>query len=232
MATLTLRSVKGTPLTNNEVDGNFTSLNTAKYESGDSPTFADLTLTGMPAPLVWNADDGTVDIPLNADVTLQAGQEFVYYGKASGAISNGQVVMFSGVEGSHPIFTVADIRGTGFIPEYIMGIATQDFANNEFGYVTALGKVRGYDTSVLGAGVVLYIDPATPGGLTATKPGSEDFIITIAATMDAKNNGTLLVRATGLQDLSTYAEIQASITGIAADMVTTQAIVAQYHAFS
>lgn len=231
MATLTLRSVKGTPLTNNEVDGNFISLNNAKYEQGDSPEFADVTLTGMPAPMVWNVDDGTIDVPLSADVTLQVGQEFVFYAKASEAISNGDVVMFSGVQGDHPLVTKADIRGVGFIPEYIMGIATQDFALNDFGYITALGKVRGFDTSVIGAGQVLYIDPTTAGGLTTTKPGSEDFIITIAATLDAKNNGTLLVRATGLQDLSTYAEIQESITGIAADMVTTQAIVAQYHAF-
>ena len=46
MSTLTLRSVKGTPLTNTEVDNNFSNLNTDKYESGDSPSFADLTLTG------------------------------------------------------------------------------------------------------------------------------------------------------------------------------------------
>jgi hypothetical protein len=46
MSTLTLRSVKGTPLTNTEVDDNFSNLNSDKYESGNSPSFADLTLTG------------------------------------------------------------------------------------------------------------------------------------------------------------------------------------------
>ncbi len=46
MSTITLRSVKGTPLTNTEVDDNFSNLNSDKYESGSSPTFADLTLTG------------------------------------------------------------------------------------------------------------------------------------------------------------------------------------------
>ena len=35
MATLTLRSVKGSPLTHNEVDGNFTNLNTDKVELTD-----------------------------------------------------------------------------------------------------------------------------------------------------------------------------------------------------
>ena len=46
MATITLRSSKGSPLTNNEVDGNFTSLNNDKYESGDSVSFVDVTSTG------------------------------------------------------------------------------------------------------------------------------------------------------------------------------------------
>lgn len=52
MSTITLRSVKGTPLTNTEVDNNFSNLNTDKYESGDSPSFADLTLTGSLTPSV------------------------------------------------------------------------------------------------------------------------------------------------------------------------------------
>lgn len=36
MSTITLRSVKGSPLTNTEVDNNFTNLNTDKYQSGDN----------------------------------------------------------------------------------------------------------------------------------------------------------------------------------------------------
>lgn len=232
MANITLRSIKGSPLTNNEVDGNFTSLNTAKYEQGDSPEFAGVTLTGgMPAPLVWNSDDGTLDVPLNSDVTLQVGQEFVYYVKASEAITNGDVVMFDSVQGNHPLVAKADLRATDFVPDLIMGVATQDISNNAWGYVTALGRVRGFNTSSITAGTILYADPTVAGGLTTTKPGAEDHIISIAVTLNSTNNGTLLVRATGLQDLSTYAEIEESLTGIAADLVTTQSIVAQLNTF-
>ena len=46
MATITLRSVKGSPLTNNEVDANFTNLNTDKYESGSNVSAGNLTYTG------------------------------------------------------------------------------------------------------------------------------------------------------------------------------------------
>jgi hypothetical protein len=38
--------VKGSPLTNTEVDNNFNNLNTDKYEEGDNPSFGNLTLTG------------------------------------------------------------------------------------------------------------------------------------------------------------------------------------------
>jgi hypothetical protein len=52
MATITLRSVKGSPLTNTEVDNNFNNLNTDKYESGSNPTFGNLTLTGDLKPSI------------------------------------------------------------------------------------------------------------------------------------------------------------------------------------
>ena len=42
MATITLRSAKGSPLTNNEVDANFTNLNNDKYESGNNVTLGTL----------------------------------------------------------------------------------------------------------------------------------------------------------------------------------------------
>jgi hypothetical protein len=46
MSTLTTRSGKGSPLTNTEVDTNFTNLNTDKYQSGDDISVGDITVTG------------------------------------------------------------------------------------------------------------------------------------------------------------------------------------------
>ena len=43
---ITLRSAKGSPLTNTEVDTNFTNLNNDKYESGDNVSVGTLTLSG------------------------------------------------------------------------------------------------------------------------------------------------------------------------------------------
>lgn len=46
MSTLTTRSGKGSPLTNTEVDSNFTNLNTDKFQSGDDISAGDLTSSG------------------------------------------------------------------------------------------------------------------------------------------------------------------------------------------
>jgi len=46
MSTIVTRAGKGSPLTYNEVDANFTNLNTDKYQAGDSILAADLETTG------------------------------------------------------------------------------------------------------------------------------------------------------------------------------------------
>jgi hypothetical protein len=48
MSTIVTRAGKGSPLTNAEVDANFVNLNTDKYQSGDTASFASLALTTTP----------------------------------------------------------------------------------------------------------------------------------------------------------------------------------------
>lgn len=64
MATLVLRSVKGTPLTNDEVDANFTNLNTAKAELAGAAFTGPVSATQFTGPLSGNATNvtGTVAI--------------------------------------------------------------------------------------------------------------------------------------------------------------------------
>lgn len=57
MATITLRSVKGAPLTNTEVDTNFTNLNNDKLESG-SVTSSDF--SGTTTLLIKNSAGTTL----------------------------------------------------------------------------------------------------------------------------------------------------------------------------
>ena len=163
--------------------------------------------------IVWNAIDGTFDMGLLNGVTLQSGQELHFYGKAVGAISNGQAVMFAGVQGDHLLMSLADAATINANPQYFIGVATQDFANNDFGYVTVLGKVRGLDTSARTLGAVLYYDStsATDGLLTETIPTAPNAKIEVAAVVRVHaTQGILMVRPHIMPKISMLSDIYVS----------------------
>ena len=198
----------GTGITYNSTTGEIATVQNISTTS--NPTFANVTVDSLiltggtdanAGTLSWNADEGTLDVALENGVVLHTGQEQHFYAKASEAISNGDVVMFAGAQGNHLLIAKADEQAVGFAPEFVIGIATQDFANNEFGYVTSFGKVRALDTSAYAEGTVLYLDPTTAGGLTSTKPTPPDHIIEIAAVTRAHAaEGTVLVRLIHMVD--------------------------------
>ena len=162
--------------------------------------------------IVWNQIDGTFDMGLIGGVTLQAGQELHMYGKATEAISNGQAVMFSGVQGDHILIAKADAATINANPEYFIGIATQDFSNNQFGYVTVFGNVRGLDTTAYTLGSVLYYDSttATDGLLTATEPTAPNAKIIVAAVVRVHaTQGILLVRPHVMPKLNDVQDVYA-----------------------
>lgn len=166
---------------------NYLSLNTAT------------TVTSNIAEIVWNDTDGTFDMGLYNGVTLQVGQEENMYGKAISGISNGDVVMFAGTQGSHVLFAKADQNVINVRQEYIIGIATQNFAINQFGYVTTIGKVRDLNTLAYSAGTILYFDSTgtTAGALTSSEPPAPYANVMMAAVLRSHGTqGVLLVRPT------------------------------------
>lgn len=146
--------------------------------------------------LAWDDDDKTLQITYGSTgVSLQIGQEQHFYAKATEAISDGDIVMFAGAQGSHLLISKADMNSVGFKPEYVIGVATQDFALNEFGYVTAFGKVRGLDLSAYQDGDLIYLSSTTAGAYTTTEPTPPAHIILVAAVAYAHaQQGTLFVR--------------------------------------
>ena len=147
--------------------------------------------------LYWNAADGTLDIQMGYDaVVQQTGLEQFYKIKASSAITNGQVIMFSGAVGASGQLKGAPATGiTTANREYVMGIATMDIANNGSGFVTTFGLVRGINTTGASVGEtwadgdILYYNKNYTGGLTKVKPTAPDAIIVIAAVVNAASGG-------------------------------------------
>lgn len=147
----------------------------------------------------WNLDDGTMDVGLYGGSVLQVGQEMMYYSKnTSGAlIPNGTPVMFTGTVGASGKLTFGLAVANGSVPsEYMMGVTTQDIANNAFGYVTNFGLVRGFNTSgvpygeVWADGDLLYFDPAAPGTWTNVAPAAPNISVPVAVVINAASGGS------------------------------------------
>ncbi|NDD68136.1 MAG: hypothetical protein EBZ29_01730 [Synechococcaceae bacterium WB9_4xC_028] len=159
------------------------------------------------AQLAWNVDEQTLDLGKGGGVVLQVGSEQLMLCRNSTAteIPNGRAVRFAGTLGNSGRLLVAPMVADGSLPGYVFfGVTTAAIASGEDGFVTTFGKVRQVNTLAFEEGDILWCDPATPGGLTATEPAAPNLKLPIAAVISKATNGILMVRAdTGrrLQDL-------------------------------
>jgi hypothetical protein len=156
------------------------------------------TVTDVEGLMYWNDADSakTMNIVMaSGAVVQQVGQEQYYRIKASSAITNGQVIMFSGTVGASGGLYGAPATGlTAATASYIMGIATENIALNAWGYVTSFGLVRGINTTG-GAeswvdGDILYYNPSVAGGLTKTLPTAPNAKVQVAAVVHAASGGS------------------------------------------
>lgn len=153
----------------------------------------------------WNADDGTMDVGLYGGSVLQVGQELHYYAKnTSGAtITNGSPVIVTGTLGASGKLTISPALGDGSVAQrYFIGAATQDIANNAFGYVTSFGLLRSFNTSAFLDGDLLYVSPTTPGAWTKTLPSAPNWKQPQAIVVHAAVNGSIFMRASPEHALS------------------------------
>lgn len=174
-----------------------------------------------PRRLGWNDGDGTLDVGMGYDgVTQQVGLETYYRIKASATITNGQLVMFDGSVGASGV--LKGKPSTGLTSgQLVMGVATMDIPNNDFGYVTAFGLVRGIDTTGSSVGEtwadgdLLYYNPSYAGGLTKVIPTAPTPKVICAAVVNAGpgGSGSLFVRATFLPKVSDLSDVVVSSVG-------------------
>jgi hypothetical protein len=131
----------------------------------------------------WNLGMG------GGNITQQVGEELYVYGKATSAITEGQIVVKTGAVGSSGVITFAP-AGTGITDDQaIIGLATENIPLNGFGRVTAFGVVHGINTSAFTDGATVWYNPAT-GGLTATKPTAPNIKCEIGIVINAGSGGS------------------------------------------
>jgi trimeric autotransporter adhesin len=147
-------------------NGNFANVNAIGFDTtpGTLPTAA--------GSMFWDSGDGTPSVILNANTSLQLGQEniaLVYNGTGS-TIAKGSVVAVSGVQGQRPSVVLAD-ADSEVLSAPTLGIAAEAIANGSEGFICTFGLVRGIDTSAFTAGAPIYLSQ-TAGQFTATRPSA------------------------------------------------------------
>jgi hypothetical protein len=160
------------------------------------------TLTTAQGTLYWDNADSAQTLSLvmeGGNAVQQIGEEQYFRIKCSAAVTEGQVVMFTGTVGSSGGLTGAPATGlTAANASYLMGVATESGALNDWIYVTSFGLVRNIDTTG-GAeswvdGDILYYNPAVTGGLTKTLPSAPNAKVQVCAVVHAASNGSLFIR--------------------------------------
>jgi hypothetical protein len=160
------------------------------------------TLPTAQGTLFWDNADSIQTLSLvmeGGNAVQQIGQEAYFRIKCSADITEGQVVMFSGTVGASGGLNGAPAQGlTASTASYVMGIATESGATNDWIYVTSFGLVRNINTTG-GAeswvdGQILYYDPSVAGGLTKTLPSAPNAKVQVCAVIHAASNGSLFVR--------------------------------------
>jgi hypothetical protein len=196
MSTIVTRAGKGTPLTNNEVDSNFTNLNTDKIQVTGTPTNGQaVTWNGtawVPSTItagvssVASADGSIVVTTVGGAVDLAVSEAspastlLAAIRNTTGAtLTKGTAVYISGATGQRS--TVSKALATGDATSaQTLGLITTDLANNANGYVTVIGLVTNINTSAYTDGAQLYLSPTTAGTLTATKPYAPQHLVYVA----------------------------------------------------
>lgn len=168
------------------------------------------TPTLQPGMVAWNDQDGTADLRLKGNnVTLQLGQETVarVVNKTGADLLESEykvvrvrIASEGGAQGQRLAVVLAQGNND---PDSVttLGLVTENIANNQEGFITIFGNVRGINTtgSLQGEtwvdGDVLYLSPTIPGKLTKIKPVAPNHTVTIGYVVYAHNNqGIIFVK--------------------------------------
>jgi hypothetical protein len=161
----------------------------------------DTTPTNTPTTqgtMYWDDSRSTAALIMNG--TLQhIGQDTFFYVKNStgSSIAKGTAVRFDGTDGASGHLLIAPFLANGTYPSnYFMGVTAETIANGSFGQVMHFGELSGINTSGYTAGALLYASTTVAGGFQTTAPVAPNNIVLIAAAINSKNNGEILVRPT------------------------------------
>ena len=153
-----------------------------------------------------NTTDRTLDLRMGNNATLQMGMELYnppIVNKSGALLNDGDLVMFdpTGISQGNRIAVVKAISNGTYQADRLVGILTEDVANNAEGFATWFGYVRNISKSHLvpagetwAEGDILYPNPTDNGRLTNVFPTAPNLRVTVG-TVTAINgvNVTIMV---------------------------------------
>ena len=187
--------------------GATTNVNLGEFQLSAGQVTFDQTPTGTSGIGVmrWNDSDGTLDLGLKGgNVTLQVGQEQVIrvVNKSGIALTEAayQVVKITDAQGQRLAVDLAQGNNDANSTDTI-GIVTETIANNQEGFVTTSGIIRGINTTgslqseTWVDGDVLYLSPTTAGAITKVKPTAPNHSVILGYVVYAHiNQGKIFVK--------------------------------------
>jgi hypothetical protein len=171
--------------------GNASGILSQQFSNGSAVTLAAGKMWYDGSTGSWNLGMG------GGNITQQVGEEQFIYGKASAAITDSplRIVYHTGTVGSSGVIKFAPtIAGITDI-NAIIGIATENIANNAFGRITTFGVVRGITTNGTAYGEtwadddVIWYNPVT-GNPTKVEPVAPNIKIQVGLVINAGSGGS------------------------------------------
>lgn len=149
---------------------------------------------------------------LGNGVVLQNGLEMYVrvVNKTGVQLNDGQVVYISGAQGNRPTATLA--IATSELASYVIGVCTENIANNQEGFVTVFGTVNGYNTSSFTDGAKLYLSATVAGELTTTRPVAPNHGVIVGIALNSTNNGAIFVNPNSGFELSELHDVDTTKT--------------------
>lgn len=161
--------------------------------------------------LGWDGNNTLALGMAGGNVVQHIGEDSFFYIKASATITKGQLIMFTGAVGASGVLTGAPSTGITS-PQYIMGVAAENIANNDFGLVQWFGEITNVNTNGFSEGDILYYDSAVTGGLTNVYPTSGPIVTVAAVAKVSAGGGVIVIRVSATQRITASTGISVSQT--------------------
>lgn len=156
-------------------------------------TYATTLTTGQ---LGWDGNN-TLGLGMSGgNIVQQIGLQTYLYGKASSAITKGQLIKKTGANGTSGVITFAPTTANMTNAGDIIGIAAESIALNGFGYIISTGSIKGFNTTGASSGETwadgdtIYYNPTGSGLMTNVKPSAPNLKVEVGIVINASSGGS------------------------------------------